>query len=65
MTMVRPALATRAVADLRSNSTLAIEKAPIDGTSAYIEKPLKVLDSTAVARIKQELADVDKNADGR
>jgi hypothetical protein len=34
-------------------------------STGFVEKPLKVLDSVAVERIKQELADVDVNSDGR
>jgi hypothetical protein len=68
--LIRPALATRlANSDhfLRTHSTVAVEKAPVNGknTGEYITKPLKVLDSMAVERIKQELAEVDKNSDGR
>ena len=70
--LIRPALATRlANADnfLRFHSTMAVKTSPINGngsgSSLLVEKPLKVLDSTAVERIKRELAEVDKNSDGR
>lgn len=33
--------------------------------SGFVEKPLNVLDSMTVARIKEELAQVDANSDGR
>lgn len=71
--MIRPAMATRATAAsgyadhfLRSNSTIAAEAALINNVSVNnTDKSWKVLDSMAVERIKQELAEVDKNSDGR
>jgi hypothetical protein len=66
--LLRPACATQSIQTaakvhfVRYHSTVPINK--YSGTG-FVERPLKVLDSTAVERIKKELADVDVNSDGR
>jgi hypothetical protein len=66
--VLRPALAshwTQATDTdnfVRYHSTVSVNKY---GPPSFVEKPLKVLDSAAVERIKKELAEVDVNSDGR
>ncbi|KAG7349519.1 alternative oxidase-domain containing protein [Nitzschia inconspicua] len=72
--MLRPALATHSTSlDLtqanfsRYSSTVVDNKVGAKNYSStgFVEKSLNVLDSQAVARIKEELAEVDANSDGR
>jgi hypothetical protein len=66
--VLRPVLASHSIPTVATNnfvryhSTVPVNK--YSGTG-FVERPLKILDFTAVEQIKKELAEVDVNSDER
>ncbi|KAG7373058.1 hypothetical protein IV203_033782 [Nitzschia inconspicua] len=72
--MLRPALVTHSTSlDLKQSNFSRYRSTEVDNkvgaknysSTGFVEKSLNVMDSQAVARIKEELVEVDAKSDGR